>query len=271
MTKLARPNSPARLRLVSDGSRGAVIANADTGALLTLNASKTAENPVLVKAYERFRNAKAEVTAAQDALEWLADEWRHRWPLAPEQILGGANADSEYGSESAERDIIGRFIYRETACLTKRLSRQIRNEKPALCFSVETTDYIERIIANLEGPRTARTPSGLVRKLALQEKTLAMWQEKIPISQAYYAEIARLKKLSGVEQYQDRLASAQAQYRAATLAVATAHAFTVSGIAMKAEAIKSDAFMSVALGQVGILGDMARFIHSTLEVLGTAT
>jgi hypothetical protein len=74
-----------------------------------------AENPELLKAYKALQDARTEEAKAKDALEWLVDEWRHLWPLAPEALLGGANAD-RYGRDdnNAERDIAGRYLKRDT-------------------------------------------------------------------------------------------------------------------------------------------------------------
>lgn len=46
------------------------------------------ENPDLLAAYVRLQDAQAELHAAKDALEWIADEWRHLWPLARRTATG---------------------------------------------------------------------------------------------------------------------------------------------------------------------------------------
>lgn len=68
------------------------------------------ENPDLLQAHERMIAARTELADAKSALEWIADEWRHLWPLAPEELLGGANAG--FSDTTAERDIVGNRVAR---------------------------------------------------------------------------------------------------------------------------------------------------------------
>lgn len=103
-----------------------------------LRALETTENPALLLAFDRFNAARAEAMEAKSALEWLVDEWRHVWPLAPEEILSGTNAHLHGSGHSAERDIIGNYLMRDTSGLTSRLSREQRAQLPNTCFFVIT-------------------------------------------------------------------------------------------------------------------------------------
>lgn len=124
----------------------------------------------MVEAYQRFLRARTELTSAKDALEWLADEWRHLWPLAPEEILDGANADRFSSSqEAAEKDILGRFIHRDTTPLTKRLTRSMRNESPRLCFSIYTPERTRERIAFFESPSKAKALNALSKETARRQ------------------------------------------------------------------------------------------------------
>jgi len=61
------------------------IANTDA---ISGAADEIEENPDLIAAWHQHREAEAEYWTAKDELGWLADEWKHLWPLAPEGILG---------------------------------------------------------------------------------------------------------------------------------------------------------------------------------------
>jgi len=258
--------SPAALALAAIPTSAAVAAlPAETA---------PAENPELIAAYDRFLAARAEVAAAEDALEWLVDEWRHLWPLAPEEILGGANADKSSGSyaDNAERDIAGRFIQRDTVDLTKRLSRKWREKHQRTCFHVETPEQIERVIRGWERPRSGRTAAALARNVAVQQRVLAEYRAKLPLSKAYYAETARLREASGVEKCKQRLRAARIDESQASRAVSNIEAFTPLGIILKAKTITTDNAINVfRKQQAGILGEMTRFIDATLAVLGRAS
>ncbi|MFX7329178.1 hypothetical protein ABTI69_20540, partial [Acinetobacter baumannii] len=74
-----------RRNLLKQSPTALVLATVPVGAAVAALPAEAApaENPELIAAYERFVAARAERAAAEDALEWLADEWRHLWPLAP--------------------------------------------------------------------------------------------------------------------------------------------------------------------------------------------
>lgn len=270
MSKITRrtllKQSPAALALAAIPTSAAVAAlPAETA---------PAENPELIAAYDRFLAARAEVAAAEDALEWLVDEWRHLWPLAPEEILGGANADKSSGSyaDNAERDIAGRFIQRETVDLTKRLSRKWREKHQRTCFHVETPEQIERVIRGWERPRSGRTAAALARKIAEQQKVLAIYKAKLPVSRAYYAETAALRKASGVEQVKQRIEAAKAEIDRAVRAVSHKAAHTIDGLRIKAEVllVQDGGMVPHLRDKGGAIGGMSRFVYAVLDVIGRA-
>lgn len=265
MSKITRRNllkqSPAALVAVSIPVGSAVAA-------LPAEAAP-AENPELIAAYERFVVARAEVAAAEDALEWLVDEWRHLWPLAPDQILGFANAD-DY-SEGAERDIAGRIIKRDTAELGKKFTAEWVQRTRRTCFSVLSPEHLREVIANWERPRTGKTEKALARNRAYQAKFLAEYRQKLLLSEDYYAETARLRQASGVEAVKDRISAAKADLRSASLDISKAHAVTPTGLCMKAEALKADDLVAAVSKQFGILAELVRFIDATLGVIGRAS
>ena len=87
------------------------------GATAALAAPGAIEAPELLQAVEAFHAALAERKAAEDALDWIADEWRHHWPLAPEEIT----VPRAFGWEEKEKDIAGRKLIRRTRMTAPRI------------------------------------------------------------------------------------------------------------------------------------------------------
>lgn len=233
------------------------------------------ENSELIAAYDRFLAAKAEVAAAEDALEWLADEWRHRWPSAPEEILGFANAAEKDGGYfkdmiDAERDIAGRLVFRDTAALTKRLSKKQRQETTRACFGVYKPNGLLNSIKGWEQPRTARTETALTKKLADQKRILQKYREKLRLSEIYHAECARLREASGVEQVKRRIEAAKVELDRACSGVSYVPARTAEGLRLKAAVllVQDNGLAPFMRAKGGALGAMARFIDATLDVVG---
>lgn len=112
-----------------------------------------AENPELLAAYARLQDAQFELREAKDSLEWIADEWRHLWPLAPEELLGPADADRHMGHAVGETDIIGNFILRDCSTLTKRLSPQFRKVDRRDCRAYENETARLRKAAGVEAAK----------------------------------------------------------------------------------------------------------------------
>ncbi|MDX3930301.1 MAG: hypothetical protein QHC90_31575, partial [Shinella sp.] len=168
-------------------------------AAVEVAASGMQENPELLAAYKRFKAARAEVAAAKDALEWLVDEWRHRWPLAPEELLCCANAHVFGGTahENAERDIAGNFLIRDTSSLTKRFTREMRQKTPETCFSIVSAKEAEERLAEWRQQTPAgRTEKALARNRAYRDDAIQRWQRKLELAREYEAETARLRAAS---------------------------------------------------------------------------
>lgn len=182
---------------------GAAVAAAMSPAALTGACHGAEETPELIAAYDRFLVARTEVLAAEDVLKWLVDEWRHRWPLAPLEILGFANAD-EY-TENAERDIAGRIIKRNTADFGTKFTAKWQKKYPRTCFSLLTPEGLQDIVNRWEKPRTGKTKKALARNLAEQARALVQYRNKLRLSEQYHTETARLREASGVEQVKQRI------------------------------------------------------------------
>ena len=229
------------------------------------------ENPALIAAYERFLAARGEVAEAEDALEWLVDEWRHLWPLAPAEILGFPNAD-EY-TAGAERDIAGRIIIRKTADLGRKATREFVERYPETCFQILSPELLQEVIEKWEKPRTGKTEKALFRNLAEQAKVLAEYRHKLRLSEEYHAETARLWEASGVEDVKQRIKAAKAALDRACGDVSHEPAYTVEGLRLKADVlqVQDNGLAPYMRDKGGALGAMSRFIDATLDVIGRAS
>lgn len=227
-----------------------------------------AENPKLLDAFERLTSAQAELAEAKSALEWIADEWRHRWPLAPESILGLANADSAYGSrEDAERDIIGRYLRRDTSGLKDRLSARMRSNSPTLCFSVPTVEAIEEKIRGVqEWKNRGRTEATREKQRLAAARLIEKFNKDIELSREYYAETDRLRKAAGVAEAKARIERAKHAYFLASSDVSHLPAFGPEGRKIKLAALVGSGFLDDFSKTPGIIGEMARFIQAEYEM-----
>lgn len=229
-----------------------------------------AENPELIAAYTRFTDARSELAEAKDALEWLADEWKHLWPLAPEEMLMGANAqDGRYSTLPAERDIIGRYIMRDKSELTKRLSPKFRQEGGRTCFSLATSAQEMELLERWKKRKiTGRTEKALARNQALANKSIKEGEVRIKLAEQYEAETASLRKLSGVEAAQQRIEEITASVLRAADDISFLPALTAIGLCMKADALETTAgkILELTIDECSGLGHIARFVKSVRQV-----
>lgn len=228
-------------------------------------------SPALIEAHGRLKAALAEQQEAKDALEWLADEWRHLWPLAPEELLRGANAD-RYGSrDTAERDIIGNFVYRDANVLTMRLSRQFRAANARTCFHVETSkDAQETLDAWTAREPTGRTEKALARKRAFREECIQEYSRKVDLARQYEAETDGLRQAAGVAKARQRIQDAERQVSSARRDISIIPATNLKDLIIKGESIMNDDLVKAVSDQGGILGQMARFIQDAVDLSGGA-
>jgi hypothetical protein len=249
------------------------MAAASTAAPVALAAASTApaENPALVAAYDKLIAAQAEHAAATDALEWLADEWRHLWPLAPEEILGGANAQIHDGygyPNSVERDILGRPLMRDKIELTKRLAKKFRLEGGQTCFIV---DQPEDIAARLESWQATepvgRTAKALAMKRAHKTQMVESLQTKLPLARHYHDETKRLREVSGANAARKRVKEALAQINRAYSEIDSHPATTIEGIRIKATAV---AARLGPMSSVPAIGEGHRLATAILDILPAA-
>lgn len=235
-------------------------------------AASTAENPALLQAHGELLAARAEHEQAKTALEWLVAEWRHLWPLAPEDLLGGANAHSPYGSGgNPERDIAGRFLLRDTSVLTKRFNAKRRAKAEETCFHVITSeDALESLASWEKCNPVGRTEKSLDRNRAYREDMIRRYRSLIPVAKVYEAETARLRAASGVDAVKERISNSGVKADSAASKISRIPAFTPAGLAIKAEILAASPVFASEIGNRGFLGDTARLIQAVIDMAGRA-
>lgn len=229
-----------------------------------------AENPELVAAYDNFQAACIELKAAVNDLEWLADEYRHRWPLAPEELLLNANAqDNRFSTVIAERDIIGQFLLRDTIVLTKRLSRSFRESTRKTCFTLLTAEKArEQLERWKQHVPTGRTEKSLARNRAFREEAIRDCERDLALAARYEAETSRLRKEAGADVAIKRVKDADDKVNAAAAEVSFLPALTLEGLWMKASAANVGAFDIKRLVSEDStpLGQLVRLMASVLKL-----
>jgi hypothetical protein len=228
-----------------------------------------AENPDLLAAHARMQDAQAELRDAKDALEWIADEWRHLWPLAPEELLGSAGADRNMGHAEGETNIIGKFIYRDCASLTKRLSPKFRHIDRRDCFSVITADEGKRWLDDFQQRKPeGRTPVALEKSREVIERNVHKYRERVHLAQVYEAETTRLREVAGVDDAKKRIANATRDVEAICDEISRLPAFGLEGLTIKAEAIAASGLFEALRRDDGVLPEIGRLVQSLIEMGG---
>ena len=206
------------------GGSGAVAATAEAPVGNTVDAG-------LLALLDEHDAAAAVHQQARDDLDWLLAEWSHHWPLAPEEILGVANADKR-DDERAERDLAGNFVIRDRP----NLKQSWRGATPAKsCYSVDTEGELSRWLECRSADRVwGRTEATRARRSAQHDAQIQSLQRRIQLARQYEAETARIREASGVAKAKalvaearakaERLADAVRGYPAATFADLTAKA-----------------------------------------------
>ena len=206
------------------------------------NISIAAPDVSLAALIERHRAAVADLKAAKDAVQWIVDEYRHLWPLAPEEILLFPYAEWRVGKGPVvETDISGRPLMRETAPLTSRLSREYRGENKKACFSLLTPNEIAESLAHWEGRRPrARTEKGRIKEAKLRAKYMAQHGRALPLARDYFAVTEGLRTASGVEAAKQRVSRCQAATEKLGEEIARYPVTTFDDLLAKANAVAAD-------------------------------
>ena len=152
------------------------------------------ETPEMVTALQALAEARKALDVASTDLDWFEAEWQHRWPLAPEEILGVANADRFGTTSTPETDILGAYLFRRTEDLPRRMGKRAKAGQ-RLCFAVETpAELAERAAMIRSTAPRGRLPHTLEKDRARLAKYLALTERQLSISEAYFAERADRRK-----------------------------------------------------------------------------
>jgi hypothetical protein len=132
-------------------------------------------SPDIEAAFNSVINARRELVAAKDARDWLADEWRHLWPRAPESMRW-----HDFMSGAVEMDIVDRSFLGEDGYAIKIKSRKEVAESKAWA----------------EGGRAPRANASAKMK-ERHEKWLRERRAEVAEMEAYLDETERLREISG--------------------------------------------------------------------------
>ena len=197
-------------------------------------------NPRLFELAGQMSDAQEALATAQDKVDWIVAEWRHLWPLAPEQILHCANMH-EYSSSHAviERDLAGNPMMRDIEPLTMRLSPEFRQQGGKTCFSLCTVQFAEeRLLHFAANPPTGRTPKALARNVALRAERVRDWTAKLETARKYEVETARIRELSGIEAAIPQVEAAGKRVQALLAEIMQEPAHTMEGLRIKLRLIQ---------------------------------
>lgn len=175
------------------------------------------ENPELIALSQEFKAAVAKKAAAVHAKEWLIDEWRHRWPLAPDEITlpGVSKWDSD-----GEVDLAGRPIIRPGEAHARRLRSLDK-----------LTSLAESMAAFLEKARNEKDRERKLAALARDKRNLCLGEE-------YYREIERIKDASGIRAADARIGAAKGEICRLGESIMAIPPSSVACLTMKAEAVE---------------------------------
>jgi hypothetical protein len=208
---------PAMTRRTALAATGAALAAALSEVAASAAAPAAhAPSPAIAAAFEAAFEAVTathrELLNARADRDWLADEWRHRWPRAPE------SAKWHSSDGTIETDIIGR-VYRDAAgkpiCL-KPTEEMIRWRRWA--------DYLDRPM-RANASMKARQRRAEWRQNQLRE---------IAQAESYFSEIQRLRAASGAAAALARVDAAERDLDAAIAALLSEPSRSLADLRVKA-------------------------------------
>lgn len=197
-----------RLFLRNTAAVGAVGVSAApaVAAVAIQNQPEISPDAALFDLIREFDVAVVATNKAWDDLQWLADEWRHIWPLAPEEILRSANAGPNTMGFVYETDILGRPLERETVSLTVRLSKEFRSATRKTCFYLDTaTEIRERLEEVRKRMVKGRTAKSFARNQTRRTEYIDRLKRDLVLTEVYEAETARIREAARVDDARQRL------------------------------------------------------------------
>ncbi|WP_378947745.1 hypothetical protein [Mesorhizobium sp. ANAO-SY3R2] len=207
---LAAASTAAATATVAQAAQAA--APAKTGETTQLAAPQA--NPEFVSLFSDLKKAVAEKTAAKDAREWIIDEWRHRWPPAPDEITlpGVAWVIND------EVDLAGRPLVRPGEKHARRL------------YSLEDLAWsAERTAAFVGKARNDKSRAARLARAAKDKRALHL-------GEAYYREVERIKDASGIRLANARIKAADHEIGRLSTEIMDLPASSLACLAIKAEA-----------------------------------
>jgi hypothetical protein len=240
------PNFNRRTFLRGTGSAIAVAGAGVAPAVATADAPAVApQSEELQRLGQLLVDSLAERAAAEAEIARIADEWRDRWPLAPEALLGSTIRGTALDDSMwrAERDIAGDVLERDVSLLTERLTKEQRAEFAGkrLAFYVwkrsSIVDELERL---REREPAGRTVKALARNRAWRAKAITRAKTKLNLVKSYEAEAARLLQVSGMNAAKARLAKAEANVLSVRKAISNADARSPADLWKKAEVVRDE-------------------------------
>lgn len=234
----------------------------------TLYAAVKSENPALAAAYADLLKAHSEHLDAKNALEWLADEWKHRWPLAPVEILGLPNADRFHLDDSnAERDLIWRYIHRDTTEMRGRLSAEFIKKNPKTCWSVQTAEELTKLAEFWEGAKVrGKSEATRLKSAAYNAQQAAKARQAIPLAVEYERQTADVRRQSRVNAFHCRVADSHTAMRRAANVVYSIPVTSARDLQIKAEALKLVSPEVFQLTEIGGLGPLLRIAQDAIAL-----
>jgi hypothetical protein len=183
-------------------------------AMPAANDATPAVSPAIEIAFKAITEARQELVAAKDARDWLADEWRHLWPRAPESMrLNGSF------SGTVETDIVDRS-YRDS------------NGRPK---GIRTRKEVAESRAWVEGhkpPRASASARVQERHAKWRRDRLAEVQEM----EAYLDTTEKLREDSGARAVLARIKAADEALDRSISSLMETPAVSLSDLQIKAQA-----------------------------------
>lgn len=181
------------------------------------------ENPELIALGNATPTLQRDYEEARAEARRIANAVQQEWPLAPEPILAFGNGCLK------ETDVTGAPIKR-AAEGRGNIEQHWRYGTPEY-FEAEI-QYHKNRIAHIMKTKSKRG-------LNFHQAWLKRSEEAVPLSQAYVAEIERIKQQSGYRPAKDRQEAAYEAFSDHVSRVMAASASTMEGVVIKAQALQA--------------------------------